>query len=275
MRTLLIDSDVVAYQHSAAGERAYDWEGDGVKARVADPIEDCIERCREWMTRIKSELKADALVVCLSDPARNFRKDVLPTYKSNRAGTVKPEHLFPIKAWLQQEYRSFIRPTLEADDIMGILATHPKLIPGEKVIVSIDKDMGQIPGKWFNPKSGKMKRVTVEEGERLHYLQMLTGDPVDGYKGLPGCGPVKAAAILDEWYGPVPREVYKAECAWTAWCVHTKRRASPPTTLSCRRASRRFSSTPTTTSQGRSRSCGHRRSDAPPAAPFARLDGRL
>jgi DNA polymerase-1 len=197
MRTLLIDSDVVAYQHSAAGERAYDFDGNGIKARVADPIEDCIERCREWMTRIKSELKADALVVCLSDPARNFRKDVLPTYKSNRAGTVKPEHLFPIKAWLQQEYRSFIRPTLEADDIMGILATHPKLIPGEKVIVSIDKDMGQIPGKWFNPKSGKMKRVAVEEGERLHYLQMLTGDPVDGYKGLPGCGPVKAAAILD------------------------------------------------------------------------------
>jgi DNA polymerase-1 len=25
---------------------------------------------------------------------------------------------------------------------------------------------------------------------------------------------VKAAAILDEWYGPEADEVYKAECAW-------------------------------------------------------------
>lgn len=208
MRTALLDSDILAYEFASKSERKYPWD-EGVESRIADPIEDVQTRLAAKVESLRKEVKADAVIVCLSDQARNFRKDVLPTYKGNRAGVIKPEHLFPLKDWLATSYRSFIRPGLEADDVMGILATHPTLVKGEKVIVSEDKDMGQIPGLWFNPNKG-MRRVTPEEGERLHWMQMLTGDTVDGYKGIPGVGPKKAAAILtapnSEAYG-----------AWSCW----------------------------------------------------------
>lgn len=195
MRTLLIDSDILAYEFAAKSQRSYDFGG-GVVTSAVDPLEEVCERVALRLRKLKKDLKADDMIICLSDPVKNWRKDVLPSYKANRAGAIKPDHLFPIKDWLAQNYRSFIRPTLEADDVMGILATHPTLVKGEKVIVSEDKDMGQIPGRWFNPNKG-MRVVTPLEGERLHYLQMLTGDPVDGYKGCPGVGPVKANALLD------------------------------------------------------------------------------
>lgn len=213
MRTLLLDSDILAYEFAAKSERKYEWD-EGEITRVADPIEEVCEKVSARVWRLKRELKADDVIVCLSDPVLNFRKVILPSYKANRVSVIKPEHLFPVKDFLATEFRSFIRPTLEADDIMGILATHPTLVPGEKVIVSEDKDMGQIPGLWFNPRKAKLRRVTAEEGELLHMTQALTGDSVDNYKGCPGIGAVRAEAILDQWYGPEADEVYKAECAW-------------------------------------------------------------
>lgn len=201
MRTLLIDADVVAYEHAAAGQRTYDF-GDG-PAKAVDSLDTCLAEARTKIERFVRELKADAVILCFSDPHRNWRKDVLPTYKANRAGTQKPEHLYPLRDALQAEYPVKLVPGLEGDDVMGILATHPKLVPGEKVIVSVDKDMKQIPGLLYNPRTGKKSRITAEQGTLFHYTQMLTGDPVDGYKGLPRCGPVTAAKLL-AFPGDVP-----------------------------------------------------------------------
>jgi 5'-3' exonuclease len=39
--------------------------------------------------------------------------------------------------------------------------------------------------------------VTAQEAERFFLTQVLTGDKTDGYCGVPGVGPVKAARILD------------------------------------------------------------------------------
>lgn len=60
-----------------------------------------------------------------------------------------------------------------------------------------------------NMGKGKFKRVTVGTkktgylhklkgvGLKFFYSQILTGDPTDNYKGLPGCGEVKAYEALD------------------------------------------------------------------------------
>jgi len=82
--------------------------------------------------------------------------------------------------------------TLEADDALGIYAT---LHPGN-VIVSPDKDMKQIPGQLYNME--EMFTVSPEEGERMHYLQTLSGDQTDGYGGVPGVGMKRAASWFEK-----------------------------------------------------------------------------
>lgn len=194
MRTLLIDADVVAYEAAAAKEIAIDW-GDGhwtwhvnpdeVKAAVKDKID-----------QIMSKLDGDEVKLCLTDSVGNFRKSVLPTYKGNRASTKKPLVLMHIKDWMIEELGAYFRPGLEGDDCMGILSTMKS--PGEKIIVSIDKDMKTIPGLFCrNTDNWDIVEVSEDEADFWHMFQTLTGDTTDGYSGCPGIGPKKAEVILN------------------------------------------------------------------------------
>jgi DNA polymerase-1 len=77
---------------------------------------------------------------------------------------------------------------------MGILSTEAR---GKYIICSIDKDMMQIPGRHYNWNTQRRTMQTVNEANYFFYRQILTGDPGDGYTGIPGCGPVKADKILE------------------------------------------------------------------------------
>lgn len=155
-------------------------------ADMADVTPKIDAKLAEW----KERWKADELIICLSCPHdENFRMGVLPTYKGNRDYDNRPLLLTPIKEYLASAYRTYARPTLEADDVMGILSTHPTLVPGRKVIVSEDKDMKTIPGWLWNPaKDPKPWKVSEEEADWWHLLQAVTGDDTDHYKGAPGYG---------------------------------------------------------------------------------------
>ena len=199
-KTLLIDGDILIYWFAVRHEKSTDWsegEDDGVVTRHADLDAAKVDFAAE-VERLQEKLKADASVVCLSD-ARNFRKELVhPSYKANRKNTLTPLALKPLKAWVQEHYKCYLRPTLEADDILGILATSETIIPGKKCIVSTDNDMAQIPGFWFNPNAPEKGAVKISERDAdfRFYMQALTGDRVDGYPGCPGVGPKKAEAIL-------------------------------------------------------------------------------
>lgn len=199
MRILLIDADVTAYRFVSTAQKTYKWDEETTSV-VCDDIEDVTPRVDAWLAEIKEELSADALVICLScATADGWRIKLLPTYKAGRGE--KPMLLGAVKDHMRKHYRTFERDTLEADDVMGILSTSDKIIKGEKIIVSIDKDMRTIPGLLFNPSTDrKPQRITVEEADRWHLMQTLVGDTVDNYKGCPGVGPVKAAKILH----PIP-----------------------------------------------------------------------
>jgi DNA polymerase-1 len=198
-RTLLIDADIIAYQSSAANQRKYDW-GDGVTSQVAD-FDAAKRAAADAIDGFAEQLKADAVIVCLSDDVQNFREQVWPRYKQNRVGTERPQHLYDLKEWLASEFKTAMRPRLEADDVMGILSTEPH--EGERIIVSADKDMQTIPGLLFNPnKDTKVRTITPDQAERFMLWQALTGDQTDGYPGCPGCGPKAADRILDgeQWF---------------------------------------------------------------------------
>jgi len=206
-KTILIDADIVLYQACCACEEATDW-GNDIWTLVADAKE-CRQRVDVTFADLKEELKADELVVCLSD-TENWRKSVYPAYKSNRKKTRKPLIYPEVKKYLLKVYRSFMWPRLEADDVLGILATSNRYIKGEKIIVSEDKDLKTIPGLLYNPgkpELGVMK-IAKKEADRNHLIQSLAGDRTDGYPGCPGVGPKGAEKVVDGgWDGVV--QVYE------------------------------------------------------------------
>lgn len=190
-RTLLIDADIFAYQASAGTERVYYFDGHGSEpcVDVEDTPETAVKLARERIEKVANKLKATRIIVCLTDP-HNFRKDVWPEYKANRKATRKPTYLHEVKDGLAEHYETYQRPGLEADDCMGVLSSHKTLIPGERIIVSEDKDLKTIPGLLFNPAKDKVPhRITKVAADRYFLQQVITGDPTDGYPGCPGVGP--------------------------------------------------------------------------------------
>ncbi len=136
----------------------------------------------------------------VTDSAENWRKAIWPAYKSNRSAP-KPLALLPIRDLLTKREDVCLRPGLEADDVIGILATRWSFLDEwdhNVVIWSVDKDLLTIPGKHADIKNpGSIFRVTSKEADYQWWLQTLTGDTSDGYPGLPGFGPVKAKKWLD------------------------------------------------------------------------------
>lgn len=198
MTTLLLDADVIAFKIAAVNEEAIDWDGDGDLHVISDEGA-ARSHCVQYVEEIQEFLEADEVIVCLSDPsARYYRHDFFPEYKANRTHGRKPELVSPMKKFLRENWRSYEKPNLEADDVMGILATHPDLIEGERIIVTTDKDLRQIPGYHYNFKTLEVDEESEEAGEYFFYTQVLTGDTVDGFKGCPGIGPKKAEKILGD-----------------------------------------------------------------------------
>jgi DNA polymerase I len=194
--TLLIDGDVVAYRATAAVEQEIQWDDD-LFTLHSEPEEAkgiVLEQINGWLKRFD----AGNVVVAFSD-SHNFRKDIYPLYKANRKEKRKPVAYKGVKEWMCNQWISYIRPGLEGDDILGILSTHPTLIRGQKIIVSVDKDFHTIPGYFWNPEKMTEPVYThPSEADYSHMYQTLTGDATDGYPGLPGCGPVKAEKLLTD-----------------------------------------------------------------------------
>lgn len=141
----------------------------------------------------------------MSDTSKKyFRHEVYPEYKAHRTGGERPMLLSELGKWILDTpgYRPYLRPGLEADDILGILATHPTLVPGEKVVVTVDKDLYQIAGFHYNPRKPQQGVFTQTPAAADHffYRQCLSGDPTDGVPGCPRIGPVKAEKILSVAY---------------------------------------------------------------------------
>lgn len=189
----------MAYQHSATTERGYVLPEADSKVVTTDAdaaIRGMVDQIEGW----KEKLKADHVIVCLSDDFSNYRKKVYPPYKSQRKSAERPVLLYDMKDALAEHYEVARWPNLEADDVMGILATEPDT--GERrCIVSEDKDMRTVPAWVWNPaKDKKPVRIEQADADRWFLKQTLIGDVTDGYPGCPDIGPKKADEILDGAY---------------------------------------------------------------------------
>ena len=192
--TLLIDADVLAFEASVIAEDSIEWKEEmwTVHADMALAKARVINRVEEF----KEKLQANDVVMCLSDRA-NFRRKLNPDYKSNRSKARLPIILKQVKQWIIDELDGQLWSTLEADDIISILATD-KTMDEETIVVSIDKDFQSVPGIYYDYNKDETHHVSEEEADKFHLIQTLTGDATDGYGGVPKVGPVAATKALDK-----------------------------------------------------------------------------
>lgn len=193
MTTALIDGDSFIYMSALANEQPTQWST--WLWTLHANLEASIAHLNETIADLKEKAGADEVIVALTDDC-NFRKSIYPEYKEHRKKTRKPVVYVPMRQYVHEAFTTYQRPGLEGDDVLGILATAKKLIPGPKVIVSIDKDLKTIPGTHLNLSTGERYEITEEQADRFHLFQTITGDQVDGYPGAPGFGPVKAEELL-------------------------------------------------------------------------------
>lgn len=186
-RTLLIDADIMIYRIAERVQVPVELDG-GILTYVVDEYA-AQELVNKQVEHYTTELEATNMVLCFTGPT-NFRKEILPTYKANRKPDRRPIAIPFLREYCKKSFAVYEKPLLEADDIMGILATHPKVIPGEKIIVSQDKDLKTVPGQVYNGEL--LMRITEEQADEYFYTQALIGDSTDGYSGCPGVGPKTA-----------------------------------------------------------------------------------
>lgn len=194
-RYALLDGDLIAYRAAAASQRDLDWDdGDGATTTVSPDAagETAVSIVHAWTALANCREP----IVCLSSPV-NFRRTVWPSYKGNRAKVARPIALPHVQSYLRERFQTFTLHGLEADDVMGILATSDRY--ADSVIVSLDKDMLTIPATVFSPtKDMRPQRIRPLAADLWWMTQTLMGDSTDGYPGCPKIGPKKAEAILAE-----------------------------------------------------------------------------
>lgn len=192
MTIALLDGDIIAYRAAVGMQTRHVW-GDGVVSTDVGPqqaAQAALQTVEAWTALAGCK---DALVAFTGK--HNFRKRILPTYKANRSGNVKPLAFPHVVTVIEAAFETRLIHGLEADDVLGILATRDAY--SDAIVVSLDKDLRTIPGRHLNPlKETKPVLRSVYAADAQWLLQTLMGDTSDGYTGIPKVGPKKAEAFL-------------------------------------------------------------------------------
>jgi len=142
----------------------------------------------------------------------NFRDDIFSGYKAPRKRAVEAAaEKAKAEGGARNTFVSNVRKLavaqglaveavgMEADDYVRIWAEECIAAGQDFVVVSIDKDLKCIPGKYYNPQKKTLETVTQEYATRFFYEQLLMGDQADNIPGVPGVGPITAVKALAEF----------------------------------------------------------------------------
>lgn len=222
-----IDGDGVLYRCAfAAQKRIYNHNGQdfngkkdldtylGHKAKPeeyefrieAEPVENALANVKNSLQHILEATKANDYTLYVSSNTETFRDRLarIKPYKGNRADMEKPIHYDACMKYILDVWGAEPVVGIEADDACAIHQVNVE----DSVIVSMDKDLRQIPGwhyNWVKPEEGIMY-VDEDEARYYKYIQILAGDATDNIEGLPGMGEKKAAKLLQNMYGSTEEE---------------------------------------------------------------------
>lgn len=155
------------------------------------PVEHAIQATKTVLEALVNRFEPSDVDVFLSDsPTFRDRLAVTKPYKGGRKE--RPTHYNDVKDYLLSQ-GAIIRKDIEADDCMSIEAFKD---PENTIVVSIDKDLLQVPGNHFNWVESTYVTQSRKNADFCLASQLLTGDSTDNIPGLPGVGPVAAKAII-------------------------------------------------------------------------------
>lgn len=162
--------------------------------------------------KLTSKIDCDYNLVLFDAKRQNFRNNIFPEYKANRAEP--PADLVPQFSIIRQTVDVLNLNHLEiegyeADDLIATYTEQALKSDMEVVIVSADKDLMQLIRNgvtFYDPMKDKF--ITAEDAkekfgvypEKIPDVQALSGDSIDNIPGVPGIGP-KTAAELITTYG--------------------------------------------------------------------------
>jgi DNA polymerase-1 len=164
------------------------------------------------LLRVAADRRPRAIVLCFGAEAAHYRVELYPPYHAHRPEVPEAlawqfEHapaLFESFGWSVQSAEA-----LEADDLLGSLASVETEAGGETLILTGDRDMyqcvtdrvrvlylksGTTGFEQIDP-AGVMSRYGVGP-ELVPDFIALRGDPSDGLPGAAGIGPKTAAELL-------------------------------------------------------------------------------
>ena len=162
------------------------------------------------LNKLVDDYDPENIAVVFDAPGKTFRDDLYSDYKANRPPM--PEDLRPQIEPLIQAIEAIGMPVVrikgvEADDVIGTLATQATADGRETVISTSDKDMAQLVNDHVtlvntmsNSKmdsAGVLEKFGVNPDQIIDYLA-LVGDSSDNIPGVPGVGPKTAARWLAE-----------------------------------------------------------------------------
>ena len=167
------------------------------------------------MKEIEGELFMPQLMVAVKGHG-NWRKDLYPQYKAQRPELSEEKRKALAYAWqyMIDKWGGIKADGMEADDLVSIWAAEARTMETDYVVVGIDKDLLQIPGKHYNFVKKTHQEVAEEDAAFNLMLQCLTGDNSDNIPGIKGVGPVKARKILNGI--PKDRQWNRVRATWRA-----------------------------------------------------------
>jgi 5'-3' exonuclease len=140
----------------------------------------------------------------------SFRNGIYPEYKAHRElppESLKAQFVYCKAMAAALGCHVMTHHSYEADDLIGSALHFARGHGWRSVIVSADKDFGQLLGEhdeqWDFGKqrwnaAGVKQRLGVHPHQVADYLA-LTGDAVDNIPGVPGIGPKTAATLLSHF----------------------------------------------------------------------------
>ncbi|WP_374342062.1 DNA polymerase I [Azonexus sp.] len=163
------------------------------------------------LRRLENDHKADYKAVVFDPRGKTFRDDWYPEYKAHRPPM--PDDLARQIEPLHAAIRAAGWPLLmvdgvEADDVIGTLATRAAVDGIDTLISTGDKDLTQLVGphvRWYNTMSEELLDAAGVEAkfgvppERIVDYLALVGDAVDGVPGVAKCGPKTAVKWLSQY----------------------------------------------------------------------------
>ncbi|MBT8145326.1 MAG: flap endonuclease [Gammaproteobacteria bacterium] len=208
MTAYLIDASIYIFQaHFSPHIECYDADGEDLSALYGFS-----QFLMQFLRREQPVVVAAAMDESLFC---GFRHQLCENYKSNRE--LPDENLARQLQGCAElceilGIASYGSRTYEADDIIGTLSRRLRASNMETIgIVSRDKDLAQLLGKqgdflWDYQKNLKRTSAEIKSDFGVTPQQIpdylgLVGDAVDKIGGVPGLGPVKGRALLQEFTG--------------------------------------------------------------------------